>query len=339
MLDPGSTRGFERAVAELQQGLFVVKTEERYDPSFSYRWDLVEAWLPDAVREGRRLGPPGRRAPAGGPLPAGAALGLGEAGWPGSSACRRTRSGARWRPWRGPARRATDVPGLPAGLGRSTAPPRSSPAVRDGAARRLPLYRRPHASPPAAALRRDPAVVRRAHRLEPPRPDRAGRGGGGAPGGRGRSLRVLLLRAPPRDVAGPEPAGSGTRRPEFPDGIPLGTVHAGGRGSGARSSTRRAGHGGWRASRSTCRSSASTRTTRGCCRSTSGSSRWTASSSSTWGRGRTPTSSPASRASSACWSGSRVSGRRSATWAPSRRAWPSSSSTDSRISTWTPRWR
>jgi hypothetical protein len=56
MLDPGSTRGFERAVAELQQGLFVAKTEERYDPTFSYRWDLVEAWLPDGVREGRRLG-------------------------------------------------------------------------------------------------------------------------------------------------------------------------------------------------------------------------------------------------------------------------------------------
>ena len=58
MLDPGSTRGFERAVAELQQGLFVVKSEERYDPSFSYRWDLVEAWLPEGVREGRRLGRP-----------------------------------------------------------------------------------------------------------------------------------------------------------------------------------------------------------------------------------------------------------------------------------------
>jgi hypothetical protein len=58
MLDPGSTRGFERAVAELQQGLFAVKTEERYDPSFSYRWDLLEAWLPDAVGEGRRLGRP-----------------------------------------------------------------------------------------------------------------------------------------------------------------------------------------------------------------------------------------------------------------------------------------
>ena len=58
MLDSGSTRSFERAVAELQQGLFAVKTEERYDPSFSYRWDLVEAWLPDGVREGRRLGRP-----------------------------------------------------------------------------------------------------------------------------------------------------------------------------------------------------------------------------------------------------------------------------------------
>jgi hypothetical protein len=56
MLDPGSTRAFERAVAELQQALFVVKSEERYDPSFSYRWDLVEAWLPAGVREGRRLG-------------------------------------------------------------------------------------------------------------------------------------------------------------------------------------------------------------------------------------------------------------------------------------------
>ena len=58
MLDPSSTRGFERAVAELQQALFAVKTEERYDPSFSYRWDLVEAWLPDGVREGRKLARP-----------------------------------------------------------------------------------------------------------------------------------------------------------------------------------------------------------------------------------------------------------------------------------------
>ena len=54
-LEPGRTRAFERAMAELQQGLWVVKTEERYEPTFSYRWDLVEAWLPEAAAEGRRL--------------------------------------------------------------------------------------------------------------------------------------------------------------------------------------------------------------------------------------------------------------------------------------------
>jgi hypothetical protein len=55
MLAPAATREFERAMAELQQGLWVVKTAERYEPTFSYRWDLVEAWLPEAVGEGRRL--------------------------------------------------------------------------------------------------------------------------------------------------------------------------------------------------------------------------------------------------------------------------------------------
>ena len=55
MLESTKTREFERAMAELQQGLWVVKTEERYEPTFSYRWDLVEAWLPGAVAEGRRL--------------------------------------------------------------------------------------------------------------------------------------------------------------------------------------------------------------------------------------------------------------------------------------------
>jgi hypothetical protein len=56
LLDPGRTRDFERAMTELQQGLWIVKTEERYEPTFSYRWDLLELWLPDAVAEGRRLG-------------------------------------------------------------------------------------------------------------------------------------------------------------------------------------------------------------------------------------------------------------------------------------------
>jgi uncharacterized protein YcaQ len=58
LLEPGRTREFERAVGELQQALFVVKVEERYEPSFSYRWDLVEAWLPEAVRAGCRLARP-----------------------------------------------------------------------------------------------------------------------------------------------------------------------------------------------------------------------------------------------------------------------------------------
>ena len=55
MLESSRTREFERAMAELQQGLWVVKREERYEPTFSYRWDLVEAWLPEAVTAARRL--------------------------------------------------------------------------------------------------------------------------------------------------------------------------------------------------------------------------------------------------------------------------------------------
>jgi hypothetical protein len=55
MLGTSRTREFERAMAELQQGLWVVKTEERYEPTFSYRWDLLEAWLPEPVAAGRRL--------------------------------------------------------------------------------------------------------------------------------------------------------------------------------------------------------------------------------------------------------------------------------------------
>jgi hypothetical protein len=55
MLGPHHTREFERAMAELQGGLWIVKTEERYEPTFSYRWDLLEAWLPGPVAAGRRL--------------------------------------------------------------------------------------------------------------------------------------------------------------------------------------------------------------------------------------------------------------------------------------------
>jgi len=55
MLEPSKTREFERAMGELQQGLWIVKTEERYEPSFSYRWDLLERWLPEQAAEGRQL--------------------------------------------------------------------------------------------------------------------------------------------------------------------------------------------------------------------------------------------------------------------------------------------
>ena len=55
MLGAHHTREFERAMAELQQGLWIVKTEERYEPTFSYRWDLLEAWLPEPVAAARRL--------------------------------------------------------------------------------------------------------------------------------------------------------------------------------------------------------------------------------------------------------------------------------------------
>lgn len=55
MLEARQTREFERAMAELQQGLWIAKTEERYEPSFSYRWDLLEAWLPATAAAGRRL--------------------------------------------------------------------------------------------------------------------------------------------------------------------------------------------------------------------------------------------------------------------------------------------
>ena len=96
LLEPSRTREFERAMAELQQGLWVVKCEERYEPTFSYRWDLLESWLPDLVTEGRRLSraaaldrswPATSRAPY---SPRSNVCGE-------SSACRPRRSRAPWR--------------------------------------------------------------------------------------------------------------------------------------------------------------------------------------------------------------------------------------------------
>ncbi len=54
---PGETRAFERAIAELQQGLWVVKTEERYEPSFAYRWDLFETRYRRAAAAAERIAP------------------------------------------------------------------------------------------------------------------------------------------------------------------------------------------------------------------------------------------------------------------------------------------
>lgn len=49
------TSEFERAMAELQRKLWVVKVEELYEPTFSYRWDLLDHWLPEQVRRGDEL--------------------------------------------------------------------------------------------------------------------------------------------------------------------------------------------------------------------------------------------------------------------------------------------
>ncbi len=50
-----ATAVFERAIAELQRQMWVVKTEERYDPSFSYRWDLLDDWMPEAAQKARGI--------------------------------------------------------------------------------------------------------------------------------------------------------------------------------------------------------------------------------------------------------------------------------------------
>lgn len=49
MRDPDRTADFDRAMAELQRGLWMVKVEEIYDPDFYYRWDLLDNWLPEPV--------------------------------------------------------------------------------------------------------------------------------------------------------------------------------------------------------------------------------------------------------------------------------------------------
>jgi hypothetical protein len=55
MQHPERTAEFDRAMAELQRGLWIVKVEEVYDPDFYYRWDLLDNWLPDPIEAGLRL--------------------------------------------------------------------------------------------------------------------------------------------------------------------------------------------------------------------------------------------------------------------------------------------
>jgi len=52
---PESRPAFDRAIAELQRKLQVTMIEARYDPAFTYVWDLLEAWLPEPVARGREI--------------------------------------------------------------------------------------------------------------------------------------------------------------------------------------------------------------------------------------------------------------------------------------------
>jgi hypothetical protein len=49
------TADFDRAMAELQRGLWIAKVEEVYDPDFYYRWDLLDNWLPEPLATARRI--------------------------------------------------------------------------------------------------------------------------------------------------------------------------------------------------------------------------------------------------------------------------------------------
>ena len=46
---------FDQAIAELQRKLYITMIEARYEPTFTYVWDLLEAWLPKPVARGREI--------------------------------------------------------------------------------------------------------------------------------------------------------------------------------------------------------------------------------------------------------------------------------------------
>jgi hypothetical protein len=52
---PKSRPLFDQAIAELQRKLYITMIEARYEPTFTYVWDLLEVWLPKPVARGRRI--------------------------------------------------------------------------------------------------------------------------------------------------------------------------------------------------------------------------------------------------------------------------------------------
>jgi hypothetical protein len=55
-LDASKSRAiFDQAIAELQRKLYITMVEARYEPTFTYVWDLLEVWLPDPVAHGRQM--------------------------------------------------------------------------------------------------------------------------------------------------------------------------------------------------------------------------------------------------------------------------------------------
>jgi hypothetical protein len=46
---------FDQAMAELQRKLSITMIEARYEPTFTYVWDLLETWLPEPVARGREI--------------------------------------------------------------------------------------------------------------------------------------------------------------------------------------------------------------------------------------------------------------------------------------------
>lgn len=51
----GSRPIFDQAIAELQRRLYITMIEARYDPAFTYVWDLLETWLPEPIARGREI--------------------------------------------------------------------------------------------------------------------------------------------------------------------------------------------------------------------------------------------------------------------------------------------